>query len=139
MSWIPIEEKYPPQGLQVLVEASGYYGGSLGVVADHSFYIGSWVVPEGEEGDWVLWDNSNCNVGPDSGHIFHPKVHAWMPLPKHYQPNEMGFEQEPDLMEHAMFEDEPEWLYKGDAVYEQMTLEDFMKEAERGQNRTEGS
>ena len=100
MSWIPIEEKYPPQGLQVLVEASGYYGGSLGVVADHSFYIGSWVVPEGEEGDWVLWDNSNCNVGPDSGHIFHPKVHAWMPLPKHYQPNEMGLEQEPDLMEH---------------------------------------
>ena len=29
-------------------------------------------------------------------------------------------------MEHAMFEDEPEWLYKGDAVYEQMTLEDFL-------------
>lgn len=30
-------------------------------------------------------------------------------------------------MEHAMFEDDPEWLYKGDAVYKQMTLEEVFK------------
>ena len=30
------------------------------------------------------------------------------------------------MMEHAMFEDDPEWLYKDDCVYEQMTLEDFL-------------
>jgi len=28
----------------------------------------------------------------------------------------------------AMFEDDPEWLYKDDCVYEQMTLEEFLKE-----------
>jgi hypothetical protein len=49
-----------------------------------------------------------------------------MPLPKHYAAQEV-FEQEPDLLEHPMFEDDPEWLYKDDCVYEQMTLEEMMK------------
>ena len=31
------------------------------------------------------------------------------------------------MMEHAMFEDDPDWLYKGDAVYEQMTLDEFLQ------------
>lgn len=29
---------------------------------------------------------------------------------------------------NAMFENEPEWLYKGDCVYEQMTIEDWLRE-----------
>jgi hypothetical protein len=39
-------------------------------------------------------------------------------------------EPEDDLMEHAMFEDDPEWLYKGNCQYEQMSLEEFLKGAE---------
>lgn len=35
-----------------------------------------------------------------------------------------------NVMEHAMFEDDPEWLYKGDAVYEQMSIEEFLQEAQ---------
>ena len=52
-----------------------------------------------------------------------------MPLPKHFQAQK-HFTQEPDLMEHSLWEDDPEWLYKGDAVYEQMSIEDFLKEAQ---------
>jgi hypothetical protein len=39
-------------------------------------------------------------------------------------------EPEDDLMEHAMFEDDPELLYKGNCQYEQMSLEEFLKGAE---------
>ena len=127
MGWIPIEEKYPPQGLNVLLEVSGTFSASYGLVADHSFFIGAWIVPQGEDkGSWLLWDNSNNDCGPDDGHIIYPKVHAWMPLPKHYAQPEMGFEPEPDMMEHAMFEDDPEYLYKGDCVYEQMSLDEWI-------------
>lgn len=123
MGWIPIEDRYPPEGLQVLIEVSGQFSAPYGLVADHSFFIGSWIVPQGEtEGIWLIDDSS----GKENYHLIYPTVHAWMPLPKHYQPQEMGFKQEPDLMEHAMFEDDPDWLYKGDCVYEQMSLEDFL-------------
>lgn len=60
-------------------------------------------------------------------HIIDPTVHAWMPLPRHFAAPEKGFSYNEDLMEHAMFEDDPEWLYKDDAVYTQMTLEEFME------------
>lgn len=125
MGWIDINDKYPPQGLHVLVEVSGrVVGGNCVMIADHSFHIASWLVPVGEkEGHWLIWDN--CR--DESGHILNPTVHAWMPLPKHYQPQEI-FEQEEDLMEHPMFEDEPEWLYKGDCVYEQISIEDWLRE-----------
>ena len=123
MGWI--DDKLPPEGLHVLCEASGMGTDEHGVTvyADHSFYIGCWIIPNGEEeGQWFL--NTSTK-------FYDPTVHAWMPLPKHYAPQEM-FTQEPDLMEHAMFEDDPEWLYKGDAVYEQMSIEDFMREVENG-------
>lgn len=127
MGWITPEERMPPEGLHVLLEASGWFSGGYGLVADHSFFIGTWIVPSGEtEGHWLIWDGSNNDSGPDDGHIYDPKVHAWMPLPKHYGANEMGFEQDPDLMEHSIFEDDPDWLYKGEAVYEQMTLDEFL-------------
>jgi hypothetical protein len=29
-------------------------------------------------------------------------------------------------MEHSLWEEDPEWLYKGKYVYEQMTLEEMM-------------
>ena len=126
MGWIRPEDKMPPQGLQVLVEASGMFTAPYGLVADHSFFIGSWIVPSGKtEGEWLIWDASNN--GDDDYHMFHPHVHAWMPLPKHYQQPEGGFEPEPDMMEHAMFEDDPDWLYKGAMVYEQMSLEDLFE------------
>ena len=123
MGWIDIEEQMPPEGLHVLVEASwsGTDEHGVTVMADHGFYIGTWVLPEGEEEiEWLL--QTKCD-------IYYPTIHAWMPLPKHYQPQTI-FTQEPDLMEHAMFDDDPEWLYKGDAVYEQMSIEEFLKEAE---------
>ena len=124
MGWIKPEDKMPPQGLCVLLEVSGRkYGGACVTIADHSFYIGTWLVPEGEEGHWLIYDN--CDEG--SGHIGYPVVHAWMPLPKHFAPQEI-FGQEEDLMEHPMFEDEPEWLYKGDCVYEQISIEDWLRE-----------
>ena len=121
MGWIDINDKYPPQGLYVLVEASGWGIGTHNesVMADHDFYLGCWLVPSGQaEGEWLL-DTGGSTISD-------PTIHAWMPLPKHYQ-QKKHFGQEPDLMEHAMFEDDPEWLYKGDAVYEQMSLEEFLK------------
>ena len=122
MGWIDVNDKLPPEGLNVLVEASGHYSAGYSLIADHSFFIGSYIVPVGEEeGEWLLYDATpNEDV-----HMWTPEVHAWMPLPKHYQPQEI-FHQEKDLMEHSMFEEEPEYLYKGDCVYEQMTLEDFL-------------
>ena len=121
MGWIEPKDKMPPEGLHVLLEVSGYGTGNHGeaIMADHSFYIGTWILPVGQdEGEWFLQSEST---------IFNPEVHAWMPLPKHFQPQTI-FEQEPDLMEHAMFEDDPDWLYKDDAVYEQMSIEDFLED-----------
>lgn len=119
MGWIDIKDKYPPEGLEVLLEVSGWIANDkrCALLADHSFYLGSWIVPSGkDEGEWVIEVNGRMPV---------PTVHAWMPLPKHYQPQE-HFTQEPDLMEHAMFEDDPPELYKGNMVYEQMDLEEFL-------------
>ena len=117
MGWIEPSDRMPPEGLYVLLEVSGYCKSDIALLADHDFYIGCWIHPEGkEEGFWSIDSETPPII---------PTVHAWMPLPKHFQPNE-HFGQEPDLMEHAMFEDEPEWLYKGDAVYEQMTMEEFL-------------
>lgn len=119
MSWIKPEDRMPPEGLCVLVEISGYGTGDKGerIVADHDFFLASWIHPVGEEhGSWFLETTSD---------YWNPTIHAWMPLPKHYHQKEMGYEPEPDMMEHAMFEDDPEWLYKGEAVYEQMTLEEL--------------
>ena len=123
MAWIDVNDKMPPEGLQVLVELSGRgLQEGVQVMADHDFYLGTWIHPVGEEtGHWLIDTSTD---------LWYPVVHAWMPLPKHYQQKE-SFEPEPDMMEHAMFEDDPEWLYKGDAVYEQMTLEEFMKGVEQ--------
>lgn len=123
MSWIDPKHTMPPEGLQVLLEVSGRFTGPVNLWADHDFYIGTWIVPDGGKAHWRINDASEG----DDAHIMFPEVHAWMPLPRHYQPNEK-FSQEPDLMEHAMFEDDPDWLYKGDAVYEQRTIEDFLWE-----------
>lgn len=118
MGWIDINDRMPPEGLQVLLEVSGYCRSSITLLADHDFYLGSWIHPVGDkEGKWYI-DSESPPICP--------KVHAWMPLPKHYQPKE-NCTQEPDLMEHAMFEDDPEWIYKDDAVYEQMDINDFIK------------
>lgn len=121
MGWIDPKDKMPPEGLNVLVELSG--SGLLDgvrVVADHDFYTAAWIHPVGDEnGFW------NIDTKTD---LWHPTIHAWMPLPKHFEQKELDYEPEEDMMEHAMFEDDPEWLYKGDAVYEQMTLEDFLNE-----------
>lgn len=119
MSWIRPEDKMPPEGLLVLVEASGDGVDDIGVriVADHDFYTAAWIHPVGEEkGFWNIDTRSK---------LWSVTVHAWMPLPKHFEQKEMGYEPEEDMMEHAMFEDDPEWLYKGEAVYEQMTLEEL--------------
>ena len=119
MSWIKPEEKMPPEGLCVLVEASGdgVDDMKVRVVADHDFYLATWIHPIGEEkGFWDVVTHSD---------FWSMKVHAWMPLPKHFEQKEMGYEPEEDMMEHALFEDDPEWLYKGEAVYEQMTLEEL--------------
>ncbi len=119
MGWIDIHDRMPPEGLEVLLEVSGQFTAQYGVVADHNFYIGSWIVPHGKtDGNWLLWDNSNGDTEGRDGHLYDPIVHAWMPMPEHFAPKEMGFEQDPDLMEHSIFEDDPEWLYKGDYVYE---------------------
>jgi hypothetical protein len=53
-----------------------------------------------------------------------------------FAPQEI-FNQKPDLMEHAMFEDEPEWLYKGDCVYEQISIEDWLRESGGGKDEEE--
>ena len=118
MGWIVPEDMMPPNCLRVLVEVSGCCN-EIGVYADHSLHIGQWIISEDEkEGEWFI-DSSN--------EISFPTVHAWMPLSKHFAPREM-FAQSPDMMEHSMLDDEPEWLYKGDAVYEQMSLEDWLNE-----------
>lgn len=118
MGWIESNDRMPPEGLQVLVEASGEgFEEGTRVSADHSFFLASWIVPNGENnGNWVLDSSSD---------LYSVTVHAWMPLPKHHQPKEF-FEQEDDLMEHAMFEDDPDWLYKDDAVYEQMSIVELL-------------
>lgn len=124
MGWIDIEKQMPPMELRVLLELSGTCFGEneITLYADHDYCLGSWIVPSGEkDGEWLI-DSSN--------EFTHPTVHAWMPLPKHYQQKEYAYAPEPDMMEHAMFEDDPDWLYKGDCVYEQMSLEDFMKGVE---------
>lgn len=122
MGWVDINDRMPPEGLQVLIEASGRYNAPYSLIADHAFFLGTWLVPNGEtEGHWLIYDGTL----EDDHHMIEPTVHAWMPLPKHYQENEV-FEQEEDLMEHALFENDPDWLYKGDCVYEQMSLEAFM-------------
>lgn len=122
MGWIKPNDRIPPEGLRVLVEVSGSGTGTHGerIAADHCFFLGAWIVPEGKkEGFWAidtevkLWDLT---------------IYAWMPLPKHFEQMEI-FEPEPDMMEHALFEENPEWLYHGDAVYEQMTLEEVFGNA----------
>lgn len=119
MGWI--SDKLPPNGLKVLVECSGYCD-EVGAYADHAFKLGWYIIPEDEtEGEWYV-DSENK--------ISYPTVHAWMPLPKHFAPREI-FTPYPDMMEHSMLDDEPEYLYKNE-VYEQMTFEDFMREAENG-------
>lgn len=123
MSWIPISEKLPPRGLDVLLEVSGRYSAPYSIIADHSFFIGSLIKTEPEI-EWLIWDS--CDE--DNHHILFPEVHAWMPLPRHYQQPET-FEPSEDGMEHAMFEDDPDYLYKGSAVYEQMSIEEFLQEA----------
>lgn len=125
MGWIDVNDRMPPEGLQVLLEVSGRYSGETNLVADHSFFLGCWLTPVGHESQWMIDDAYEDCCG-DVQHIYNPTVHAWMPLPRHFQPQEI-FDQDPDLMEHAMFEDDPPWLYQGDAVYEQMSLEDFLK------------
>ena len=124
MGWISVEDRMPPQGLEVLLEVSGYF--TPNYLADHNFFLGCWMIPSGKtEGRWLIWDS--CE-GEDN-HISDPTVHAWMPLPKHYQPQETFGTQDDDGYEQPMFEEEsPEWLYKGNCVYEQMTLEDFMNQ-----------
>ena len=122
MGWIEPSDRMPPQGLNVLLEVSGSISSPYSMVADHAFYIGSWIVPSGHtEGEWLIWDS--CDE--ENYHLICPEVHAWMPLPKHFQRTQI-FTDEPDMMEHAMFEDDPEWLYQGDAVYEQMSLDEWL-------------
>ena len=121
MGWINAEDRKPPQGLSVLLEVSGPFSTPYSMIADHAFFIGCWLIPDGKEkGTWLIYDSSS----EDNYHLIMPEVHAWMPLPKHYGQKEK-FEQEPDMMEHAMFEDDPADLYTGDLVYEQMSLEEF--------------
>lgn len=122
MGWIDVNDKMPPQGLQVLLELSGHgRAENYSYHSNHDFFIGSWI-----EGGWLVWD---CCEG--DSHFTNFEVHAWMPLPKHFAKQEIFGTEEDDGFEHPMFEDEPEWLYKGDCVYEQMTIEDFMNQKPR--------
>lgn len=119
MGWIEPKDMLPPKGLLVLLEISGKSVDKHGtfLTRDHGFAIGSWLEPVGEpEGRWNIHDGRD---------IFGLEVHAWMPLPKHFTRKEL-FKDYEDQMEHALFEDNPEWLYQGDNVYEQMTLEEFL-------------
>lgn len=132
MGWVDINEMYPPEGLQVLLEVSGQiYGANYTGIADHDYYIGCWIVPEGKtetEGQWIIYDSSE----EGDGHLYFITIHGWMPLPKHFQPKE-HFDQEDDLMEHPMFEDDPEWLYKGDCKYEGvMKMDIWVKDMKTG-------
>lgn len=123
MGWIRPEDMMPPQGLQVLLEVSGLWCG--GIMSDHEYELGSWIIPDGKtEGYWFI--HGAMEYCGRYYELIDPIVHAWMPLPKHFQPQEIFGEPEDDMMEHPMFTDDPEWLYKGDCVYEQMSLEDFM-------------
>lgn len=116
MGWIKPEDKMPPSGLTVLLEVSGYW--TDGLISDHDFEIGCWLGnPDGNrEPFWVI--HGAVEYCGKYHELTNPTVHAWMPLPEHFQPQEMFGEPEDDLMEHAMFEDDPEWLYKGDCKYE---------------------
>lgn len=130
MAWIRPEDRMPPSGLEVLVEASGYYCG--GVVADHSFHLATWIGnPDGGREPFWLIDGAYKDFDGDYHELSDPEIHAWMPLPKHFQKSKY-FEREADMMEHAMFEDDPDWLYKGKAVYEQRTIEDVLADMEKG-------
>lgn len=128
MGWIDINEMYPPKGLQVLLEVSGsgYAKAGYHFHSNHDFYIGSWIVPDGKtEGEWLIYDS--CD--DEDGHFATFEVHAWMPLPKHYGVDtEWTNSHEEDMMEHALFEDDPEWLYTGKYTYEQMSMEEFLKQ-----------
>ena len=122
MGWIDCNDRLPPEGLNVLLEVSGPFAAPYGLVADHDFYIGCWIIPHGEtERVWLITDG---HEGMDY-HLYSPTVHAWMPLPRHFAQNER-FRPEPDMMEHAMYEDDPPDLYKGNMVYEQMSLDEFL-------------
>ena len=131
MGWIRPEDKMTPSGLQVLVEVSGLYCG--GVVADHSFHIAVWIGnPDGEREPFWLIDGAYKGFDGNYYELSDPEIYAWMPLPKHFQ-KPKHFAMAADMMEHAMFEDDPDWLYKGKAVYEQRTIEDVLADMERGQ------
>lgn len=118
MGWIDVNDKMPPEGLDVLLEVSGTYDTKVAQFADCGFYIGAWIIEnKSGQGEWLIWDN--CGEG--SGHLINPHVRAWMPLPDHYRPEAAPGE---DLKEHALFEDDPDWLYKGDAVYEQGNIDE---------------
>ena len=132
MGWINADEQLPPEGLQVLVEVSGSYSGNYSMFADHDFYIASWIKPEREKGFWLIYDETPPGTYETEQHLIDPKVFAWMPLPKHYQPKE-HFKENGDMMEHALFEDDPGFLYKGDFIFEQMSIEEFLQ----GHNKDE--
>lgn len=120
MAWIPIEERMPPEGLQVLMEVSGPCIDEHGCTlqCDHGYVIGCWIIPQGEEEvEWLLNTRNE---------IYCPEIHAWMPLPKHYQPQKL-FSQEPDLMEHSILRDDDPEMYTGKYVYEQMSIEEFLE------------
>ena len=122
MGWIRPEDKLPPEGLRVLAEVSGSGTGTHGerIAADHCFYLATWIIPEGKTEDYAFWAIDT------EVKLWDLTIHAWMPLPKHFEQMEI-FEPEPDMMEHALFEENPDWLYKGEAVYEQMSLEDLFE------------
>lgn len=125
MGWIDINDRMPPEGLSVLLEISGRCIDDQGItlMADHDFCIGSWIVPSGETaGEWLL---------ETSFKYFLPTIHAWIPLPRHYQPKEYDTEDD-DQLEHAMFEEDPDWLYKGQYVYEQMSLDELLSQNNEG-------
>ena len=128
MGWIDAKEQLPPEGLEVLVEASGIISHKYCTLyADHDFYIAMWIHPVGEkEGNWTLEGEDFVTY----------EVHAWMPLPEHYQAKERFGEEGDDLFEHALFEDkDPDYLYKGKYTYEQMSLDDFLKGAGQDDRR----
>lgn len=72
----------------------------------------------------------NAGWKPETKEVYDPEIHAWMPLPKHYQPQKM-FSQEPDLMEHSILRDDDPEMYTGKYVYEQMSIEEFLGEVDR--------
>lgn len=130
MGWIRPEDKMPPSGLQVLVEASGYISG--GVMADHDYYLASWIGnPDGGRDPFWLVEYAYEDYSGHFTKFEDPEIHAWMPLPKHYQ-KPKHFAMAADMMEHAMFDEDPDWLYKDEAVYEQRTIEEVLADMEKG-------